>query len=198
MNSLDPAADADAALQALLDGNARFADGCATRPHSDATRRLALLDVQRPFAAVLACSDSRIVPELIFDCGLGDLFVIRVAGNVAGRVATGSIEYAAAHLRVPLIVVLGHSGCSAVTATLSAPADDRIEDAVPAIAGLIRPAVDICSAEADVESVTKANASLTAERLARESEVLGKLVESGGTRIVAAYYNMTTGRVSVL
>jgi carbonic anhydrase len=195
MGVCDPARDAEAALQELLDGNARFASGSPAHPNRDAARREGLVAGQQPFAAVVACSDSRVPPELLFDRGFGDLFVVRVAGNVVDRAALGSIEYAALHLHVPLIMVLGHSGCGAVTAVLS---DAEFEGELLAVAELLRPAVDICAGESDVDSVAKANATLTAEWLARRSVLLGDVVRSGETKIVAAFYDMTTGRVSVL
>ncbi len=109
---------AEAAIEALKDGNARFFNGAASRPELGANERRAQIMGQTPFAAVLACSDSRVPVELVFDVGLGDLFVVRVAGNVVGEAGLGSLEYAIEHLDVHLIVVLGHEACGAVAAAL--------------------------------------------------------------------------------
>jgi carbonic anhydrase len=103
----------------FLAANLRHAEGRPRHPRQEAGHRRGLLEGQAPHAAILSCSDSRIVPEIIFDQGLGDLFVIRVAGNVLGQVVLASVEYAVGHLKVPLVIVLGHSSCGAVTATLS-------------------------------------------------------------------------------
>ena len=106
------------ALQKLMEGNARYASGNTSHPDQSMERRYELVAGQHPFAVIVGCSDSRIAPELIFDQGLGDIFVIRAAGQVLDDVAIGSIEYAVEHLGVPLVVVLGHDSCGAVTATL--------------------------------------------------------------------------------
>jgi carbonic anhydrase len=106
------------ALTRLKEGNRRFIDSQATHPRGDGTRRQELVSGQRPFSIILGCADSRVAPELVFDEGLGDLFVIRVAGNIADDVVLGSIEYAVAHLGVNLVVVLGHQSCGAVNAAV--------------------------------------------------------------------------------
>lgn len=106
------------ALTYLIDGNTRFIRGKSRHPHSDAIRRQEVTQGQAPFATIITCSDSRVPPEIIFDCGIGDLFVIRVAGNIIDTVVLGSILYATEHLSCPLVVVLGHESCGAVTASL--------------------------------------------------------------------------------
>ncbi len=114
-----PSLSADEALKMLKDGNARFVEGKATHPHQDAARRaLTAGQGQHPVATVLSCSDSRAPVELLFDQGIGDLFVVRVAGNVAATDEIGSMEYAVDHLNTPVVVVLGHSQCGAVTAVV--------------------------------------------------------------------------------
>lgn len=131
MNPSTPCAEE--ALQARREGNRRFATGQAIHPHQDAARREEVRPGQRPFAAILSCSDSRVPPEVIFDWGVGDLFVVRTAGHGVDDVALGSIEYAVEHLGVPLLVVLGHTRCGAVTAALHG------DEAPGHIAAVIRP-----------------------------------------------------------
>ena len=114
----------EAVLKTLLTGNERFVAGTATRPHAGYARRSELVKGQHPVAAVIGCADSRVAPELLFDQGLGDLFVVRVAGNVAEPGVIGSVEYAAEHLGTPLVVVLGHEGCGAVKSTLDGAGED--------------------------------------------------------------------------
>lgn len=108
-------ANPEKGLAALVEGNRRYQAQRLTHPHQNAARRAALAAGQHPFAAVLSCADSRVPPEIVFDQGLGDLFVVRVAGNITDDVVLGSLEYAVEHLHVPLVVVLGHYKCGAVT-----------------------------------------------------------------------------------
>lgn len=110
--------NSDTALAALKDGNARFVAGKPTRPNQDAARRTDVAKGQNPFAALISCADSRVAPELVFDQGLGDLFIVRVAGNVANTDEIGSSEYGVEHLGAPLLVVLGHTKCGAVAAVM--------------------------------------------------------------------------------
>ncbi|HEY2795920.1 MAG TPA: carbonic anhydrase, partial [Micromonosporaceae bacterium] len=121
MTSTDPTwpMTPEAALRLLLTGNQRFIDGERLHPHQDADRRAALESTQRPFAVLFGCSDSRLAAEIIFDRGLGDLFVVRTAGHIVGPEVLGSIEYAIANLDTPLIAVLGHDSCGAITTTLA-------------------------------------------------------------------------------
>src|SRR5262249_39949150 len=109
---------ADEALAKLMDGNKRYASSHSLHPHQSAGRRHELEATQHPFACILSCSDSRVPPEVVFDEGLGDLFVVRVAGNIVDSAVTGSIEYAVEHLGTPLVLVMGHEKCGAVQATL--------------------------------------------------------------------------------
>ncbi len=129
--------DAKAALQRLVVGNKRFVEDEPIHPHADREWRKGLTGGQKPFATVLCCSDSRVPPELVFDQGLGDLFVIRVAGNVFAPDGLGSLEYAWLHLKVPLVLVLGHEGCGAVAAALEAKFHQAKEP--EAIAALVPP-----------------------------------------------------------
>ncbi len=150
---------------------------------------------QRPFAAVLACSDSRVVPEIIFDQGLGDLFVIRVAGNVADDSILGSLEYAARHLEIPIILVLGHTKCGALTAAIAARANTgRLE----ALMDLLRPAVDASrhSAGDALDNAVIANVRITVDSVKRTLQPTSRAGEPAGVRIIGAVYDIYTGRVN--
>ncbi len=141
------------ALQKLKDGNTRFVGGKLEHPGTGGARRKEVLNGQKPFAAILTCSDSRVPPEIIFDCGIGDIFVIRVAGNVLDDTVRGSLAYAALHLKCPMIVVLGHSLCGAVTASIQpdealagepdsiASIIDKVRSNIPATMGKKYPAI---------------------------------------------------------
>lgn len=177
----------------LLAGNARFRAGASEHPRLDSTRLREIRDGQAPMATILTCSDSRVAPEHIFDKGLGDLFVIRVAGNVAGETVLASIEYAAAHLETPLIIVLGHSGCGAVTAAL---AGGKPQGHLNRIMGLLDPAVR--AGDADVNQTARRNARLVAEQLRQAEPVLAPRAKDGILKILAAFYHLETGEVEIL
>ncbi|HNQ24540.1 MAG TPA: carbonic anhydrase [Phycisphaerae bacterium] len=197
-------ANPDTALQLLRDGNSRFAAGSAQHPHGDSARRLeTLTNGQRPFAAVLACSDSRVPVEVIFDQGIGDLFVVRVAGNVCGSDQLGSLEYAVEHLETPLIVVLGHSDCGAVKAAL--------HEALPhgAVAGIVDKIMPLVvearggnpalPAERLVSDVILLNVHHVLATLLREgSPALRTRVSAGTLAVVGAVYDLHTGSVEWL
>lgn len=192
-----PTLKPDAALARLKAGNARFVSGNLAHPHQSLARRAKIKDGQRPFAIILGCSDSRTAPEVVFDQGLGDLFVVRSAGNVVDDVGLGSIEYAAEHLGASLIVVLGHENCGAVKATLDG---GKLPGHLPAIAKAIRPAVK-ASANRPGDALDNAvleNARLEAHRVADSKPILRKLVEQGKVRVVAARYDLHTGRIVFL
>lgn len=187
----------DEALAKLQAGNERYVASQLTHPNQTAERRAELGAGQHPFAIVLGCADSRVSPEVIFDQGLGDLFVIRVAGNIVDDVVLGSIEYAAEHLHTPLIVVLGHSKCGAVGATV---AGGELEGHLPSLATAIQPAVDsVKDQEGDLlDNAVRANAKMVAEQLSSSDPVLSKLVEAGGLKVVAARYDLDSGKVDIL
>jgi carbonic anhydrase len=184
----------DKALARLKAGNARFVTGKLLHPHQSPGRRSKLAEGQHPFAIILGCADSRTAPEVVFDQGLGDLFVVRTAGNVVDDVALGSIEYAAEHLGASLIVVLGHENCGAVKATLDG---GKLPGHLPAIAQAIRPAVKASANQPGnaLDNAVRENARLEARRIARSKPILRKLVEEGKVKIVAARYDLNTGQV---
>ena len=194
--------DAEAALQQLIDGNRRFVAGQSQHPHETSDWRHQLEAAQHPCATVLGCSDSRVSPELIFDQGLGDLFVVRVAGNIVDVDVAASVEYALHHLGTRLVLVLGHSHCGAVEATVDHLADDpeeppeistllhRIE---PALVGLPQ---DVPRDEQVAMAVTR-NVEQSVTRLARLPAV-DALITADGARIVGAVYDMHTGEVNLL
>jgi carbonic anhydrase len=193
------------ALARLREGNRRFAAGLRT---GDAltghARRRELTSGQEPFAIVLGCSDSRVPAEIIFDQGLGDLFVIRVAGNIVAPSQVGSVEFAASRFGTRLVVVLGHSGCGAVLATLEElqrPSGDRSQN-LTSIVDRIRPSVEALLAaggERDrdglVHQAVRANIRVSAKHLRQGSDVLEALIEREGLVVVGAEYSLETGLV---
>lgn len=187
----------DAVIKQLKAGNARFAAGKATHPDGSVARRKELTKGQHPKAVILGCSDSRVPPELVFDEGLGDLFVVRVAGNVADPVNLGSIEYAAEHLGTSTVVVLGHHSCGAVKAT--ADAGGKAEGNIGAIVAEIAPAVEQAKGspgkEGLVHDASHANARRVAASLTQRSPVLAKLAAEGKLKVVAAVYDLESGVV---
>lgn len=190
----------DEALKKLMDGNARFMKDDKEYINWGDVRRKELTKGQNPFAVILSCSDSRVPPEHVFDQELGDIFVVRVAGNVADPIELGSVEYAAEHLNVPLVMVMGHRSCGAVKATV---AGGKPEGNIAAIVKKITPAVNSAKKRAkDKEAVLDAaiedNAKLTAKTLTEKSEILRHLVESGKVKIVSAVYDLHTGKVDIL
>jgi carbonic anhydrase len=192
----------DEALARLMAGNTRFAADASRHPDIGRSRREALAASQHPFATVLTCADSRVAPELIFDQGLGDLFVVRVAGNVVDDPVLASIEYSVIHLGAPLVMVLGHQRCGAVTAAIeAADGHGSAEDAdtrIGALAALIAPAVKAVPAGAPdrLEAVVEENARLAAASLLKSSAPLRARVAAGRVRIVSARYGLDDGKVT--
>jgi carbonic anhydrase len=175
------------ALARLRAGNARFAAGESVHPHQDAARRNAVAGAQAPFAAVVGCSDSRLPAEIIFDCGLGDLFVVRTAGHTVGREALGSVEYAVAVLRVPLVLVLGHRACGAVRAACDlvaagTPVSRNLRAVVDAI-------VPCARATRDADEVVALHVAATVRRLAGA-------VAGDGCAFHGMVYDLRTGYVA--
>lgn len=176
--------DSNNALELLKRGNTRFVSGVLVQKHHDAETRRRLSEGQHPFAVVLCCSDSRVVPEILFDQQLGDLFVIRNAGNVVDEDVFGSIEYAVEHLESPLVVVLGHSSCGAVTATCHG---GELPGHIIDIAQRIRPSI---SSECCVNDNARRHADRMAQ-LIRENPI----VEHLNVKVVSAFYDIATGAV---
>jgi carbonic anhydrase len=184
-------------LQKLIEGNKRFSSSKQSHPNQDRERRQELVKGQKPFAVIVGCSDSRIPPEIIFDQGLGDLFVIRVAGNVVDNVALGSIEYAVEHLGSQLIVVLGHSKCGAVTATVQGGA---VHGHVESIVQAIKPAIDRAKElPGDLtDNTIKANARFVAGQIQSSGPILSEMVRLARIAVVSAYYDVESGEVHIL
>jgi carbonic anhydrase len=195
---------ADSALKELIEGNKRYVTGKSKAAKlTGAARRAVLATTQKPYAIVLSCSDSRVPPEIIFDKGLGEIFVVRVAGNIPDPVIIGSIEYAAEHLKSPLVVVLGHERCGAVTASVDAKgkAPGNIASIVEAISPAVTDAKKTCPSREKaelVECAVTANVKRGEAQLTKKSPVLKHLVEKGELRIVGAVYDLDDGKVTVL
>jgi carbonic anhydrase len=193
------------ALERLLEGNRRFVAGVRDEVASQA-RRADLVAGQEPFAIILGCSDSRVPAELVFDQGLGDLFVIRVAGNIVAPSQIGSVEFAAEQFHTRLVVILGHSQCGAVTATLEElrhPSDSAHSRNLRSIVGRIQPAVEGLLAEsagdenALMREACRANVRASANQLRHGSEIIERLCAEEGLLIVGAEYSLETGVVDV-
>jgi len=182
-------------LTRLKEGNQRFAEDKLDSVSVDQSTKNKLVNGQSPYAIVLSCADSRIVPELMFNTGMGELFVVRVAGNVANTSSLASMEYAVAHLGTPLLVVLGHQNCGAVTAAVQggdngSNLNHLLDHIKPAIKGSSNPNV--------VDEVIRKNIELTVKVISRDSEIIKKAVDSGAVEIVPAYYHLDTGKVDFL
>ncbi len=192
-----PAVSAEQALQLLLDGNKRFVAGKPEHPNQTPARRAEVAKGQEPFAAVLACSDSRTPPEMIFDRGLGDLFVVRVAGNVADQVVIESLGYSVKHLGVRMVMVLGHRRCGAVTAAVEGHEEDK-ED-IREILKELEPAVRATRGMPGdpVENAVRENVKLVMKNLASSQE-LSAMVKSGELKIVGGIYDLDTGTIEML
>ena len=186
------------ALQLLLDGNERFVAGKPEHPNQTPERRAEVAKGQHPFAAVLACSDSRTPPEVIFDRGLGDIFTVRVAGNVADKVVIESLDYSVKHLGVRVVMVLGHRRCGAVIAAVEGHEGTADQDVGPMLSEL-RPAVaESKGMPGDpVENAVRENVILVMKNLA-SSEELAALVKSGDLKIVGGIYDLDTGKIEML
>jgi carbonic anhydrase len=194
--------DATEARQRLIEGNKRFVTGESIHGHASKQWRKGLTAGQKPFATILGCSDSRVPAELVFDQGFGDLFVIRVAGNVISTDVVGSLQYAWYHLHVPLLLVLGHEGCGAITAALDAKFKRASEpERIEALVRMIEPGLkDIdpkLSPERQLSAAVKANVRWSITQLAELPEVK-KAIKDGRFEMIGAVYELETGKVSVL
>src|SRR3989475_10187529 len=220
-----PIVPPDEAVSRLKEGNGRYSSGKAQHPHESseerayiatdsyenagvtflgmtaaeaAKRRAELTKSQHPFATIVSCSDSRVPPEIVFDQGLGDLFVLRVAGNVIDDHSLGSIEYAVDHLAVRLIVVLGHQRCGAVKAAKETiAANGKAPGHIESLVTAIQPAVE-ATVHGDLEATVKANVKDVVQALRSSAPVLKPKVDSGELRVLGAYYSLNTGAVAFL
>jgi carbonic anhydrase len=214
-SSGSPSVSPDEALQRLMDGNKRYVENKLTNAsRSDPASRRALASSQKPYAIVLSCSDSRVPPEIIFDKGLGEIFVVRIAGNVPDPVVLGSIEYSAEHFGSPLIMVLGHERCGAVKATVEAKGKSTGSKNIDAIVKIIATSVKAAAKDCEackaiptcaesktnefIECVVDANAKRVAASLTKQSNILKHLVEEKTIKIVAARYDLDDGLVTLL
>jgi carbonic anhydrase len=194
---------ADEAMRILKAGNARYVEGKLQHPHQDRARRaLTAAQGQHPLATVLTCSDSRVPAEIIFDQGIGDIFVIRVAGNVAATDEIGSIEYAVDHLAVPLVMVLGHSQCGAVTAVVD---NSKLPPNIASLVAPIKPAVDKAreaNPQAARDVLLKAaitdNVWQAIDDMLRQSPIIPEKVKGSLVQVVGALYDLDSGQVQWL
>ncbi len=191
-----PAVSASESLRMLLEGNQRFIDGKMTHPNQMPARRIETATGQHPFAAILTCSDSRTPPEVLFDRGLGDIFVVRVAGNVADQVVIESLDYAATHLGVRLLMILGHRKCGAVTAAVLG--HEEPGDVGPMLSEL-RPAVEATQGKPGdpVENAIRENVKLVVTKLA-DSPELAAMVKSGDLKVIGGIYDLGSGQIEML
>ncbi|QLE58621.1 carbonic anhydrase [Nostoc sp. TCL26-01] len=184
------------ALKLLLDGNQRFINKQPKHPHQSSVHLELVAKTQYPFAAILGCADSRVPAEIIFDQGLGDLFSVRVAGNIASDIAIGSLEYATSVLGTQLIVVLGHRRCGAVAAAMK---DELLPGKISSIVENIKPALSNIKSTKDIEEAAViANIQYQAAILQEKSPILAQLIDQGKLKIVEACYDIDTGKVSII
>ena len=202
-SSAGPGLPADEAVTLLKDGNARYVAGQPSHPNVTTERRLETAKGgQHPFATILGCSDSRVPLELIFDQGVGDIFVIRVAGNVAGPDELSSIEYGVGHLNTPVMLVLGHTACGVIYAAVQ---NDKLHGHLPALINQIKPAVakakawtPTASGDELLAKSIKANVWLTMENMFRKSSVVRELVQKGKLLVIGGVYDIESGQVEWL
>ncbi len=190
-----PALSPQEAINRLMDGNSRFVSGLLLHHNQDSGRRIEVAKDQHPFAAILGCSDSRVPPEVIFDQGIGDLYVVRTAGGVADDLAIGSLEYAVDRLGVRLIVVLAHQSCGAVAEALRfANAPGHVDRLIK----LIRPAVEkVMNKPGEaLENAIRANSDLVVEVLKNCQPLLSRVIKENKLHISAARYEMISGKVT--
>jgi len=192
-----PAKAVPDALTALVEGNKRFTTGQVTHPNQSAARRHDVAAAQKPFAIIVGCADSRVPPELVFDQGLGEVFVVRAAGEVIDDVGLGSIEFAVAKLGARLIVVLGHERCGAVEAALKGGA---VPGHIGVVVDAIKPAISSASsAPGDpLDNAIRDNVRAVVARLRSSEPVLAPMVRDGSLRVVGAVYDLDTGVAQIV
>jgi carbonic anhydrase len=190
----------DAALERLMEGNKRYVEGVARR-HDFKAEREALSGGQNPYAGILSCADSRIAPEYAFDTARGDLFVVRVAGNFAADDGIASFEYAVEVLKAPLLMVLGHDACGAVSATIKSLKDKTtLPGHLPSLVKSISPAVDAVQGKPGdtLANAVKENVILTVDKLKKAAPILSKAVEENKIKVVGAVYNLASGKIELV
>jgi carbonic anhydrase len=187
------------AWQAMVDGNHRFVSGELAHPRQDIDRREALAEKQTPFAALFGCADSRLSAEIIFDVGLGDLFVVRNAGQVIGETILGSLEYAVEVLGVPIILVLGHDECGAIRATINDVEGNMNASGefIHKLVAQIRPTVLAANAQGkhEIDDVTELHVQDTINEMLTSSSLIAEAVKSGTLAVVGANYKLTLGEI---
>lgn len=189
--------NADQALKQLMQGNQRYVSQRATHPDSSLQRIKTVATGQHPFAIILGCADSRVPPELLFDQGLGSLFVVRVAGNLVDDATLGSIEYAAAELKSPLLMVLGHERCGAVKATLDG---GELPGHIGKLVEAIKPGIAAAKGKPGdaLDNAVKANVQYVVKQLKASTPILTSLQQEGKLKIVGARYDLDEGRVTIV
>jgi carbonic anhydrase len=196
--SIKPVSPEDA-LKLLLEGNNRFVSQKSMHPHQSIKIVHALAGEQHPFACVLGCADSRVPSEILFDQGIGDIFDVRIAGNIASDEAIASLEYSTLYLKSRLIVVLGHQSCGAIKAALS---DDLFPGRIGYLVESIKPIVEKVKSKATnnnaLNDAVNANIRYQVQKLKDSSTVLAKLINEGNLKIVGARYDLDTGKVTVI
>ena len=199
-----PVLSPDEALKELMEGNERFVKGQTKNPRRSPEEFSALAAAQYPEAIIVSCADSRVAPELLFDVGVGDIFVVRIAGNVIGGTGVtvkGSIEYAVAELNVPLIVVLGHSGCGAVKSAMKhLDEKDSLPGAINGLVELVKPAVAKSKGMPGdpLENAIKMNVQLGVEKLNKLEPIIAPKVKDGKLKVVGGVYDLRNGEVKFL
>ncbi|MEG4515353.1 MULTISPECIES: carbonic anhydrase [unclassified Microcoleus] len=185
------------ALKKLMEGNQRYMEQKRTFPDQARSRVVEVAQGQHPFATILACSDSRVTPEIIFDQGLGDLFDIRVAGNFLDDVVLGNIEYATLELGVPLLVILGHERCGAVQAALDGKA---VPGHISTLVAAIKPAVDSTKGQTGDawDNAVRANVKMNVDKLQSSSPILAEAVKAGKLKVVGGRYDLDSGKVEII
>src|SRR5438105_4406310 len=197
-HSDQPAVAPAEAISKLKEGNGRYTSGNLQHPGQTTERRTELSKSQHPFAVIVSCSDSRVPPEIVFDQGLGDLFIVRVAGNVINDEGLGSIEYSVDHLGTRLILVLGHQSCGAVKAARETiAAKGKAPGHIQSLVTAIKPAVE-ATAKDDLETTIKANVKHVVDTLRASTPILKAKVDSGDVKVIGGYYSLDTGAVTFL
>src|SRR5882757_2775194 len=197
-HSDQPSVAPSEAISKLKGGNGHYTSGTLQHPGQTAERRTELANTQHPFATIVSCSDSRVPPEIVFDQGLGDLFIVRVAGNVINDEGLGSIEYSVDHLGTRLILVLGHQSCGAVDAAMkTVAAKGKAPGHIQSLVTAIKPVID-STRKGDLDTTIKANVKHVVDTLRSSTPILKPRVDSGDVKVIGGYYSLDTGAVTFL